>query len=168
VATATVVVLGIVWIPLMKMIADVLYEYLQNVQSLIAPGIAAVFIMGVFSRRTTAAAGMTSLVTGFVLGMFRLLLMIFQGYLNPDGLLYWIVSVNWLHYSVFLFLLCLVLIVVVSRFTRQPTAAQLEGVTYGSATPEQIEETRASWNKWDVIHSGIILGVVVAFYAYFW
>jgi len=152
----------------MKMVADVLYEYLQNVQSLIAPGIAAVFIMGVFSKRTTAAAGMTSLVTGFVLGMFRLLLMIFQESLNPDGILCWIVSVNWLHYSVFLFVLCVVLIAVVSMFTRKPTSEQLEGVTYGSATPEQLEETRESWNKWDVIHSLIIVGVVVAFYAYFW
>jgi SSS family solute:Na+ symporter len=168
VATAVVVVLGIVWIPLMKLIADVLYEYLQNVQSLIAPGIAAVFIMGVFSKRTTAAAGMVGLTTGFVLGMFRLFLMIFENYLDPEGVLYWIVSVNWLHFSVFLFVLCLVLMYITTMFTKKPSEDQIREITFGSATPEQLAETRASWNKWDVIHSGIIVGVVVAFYAYFW
>jgi SSS family solute:Na+ symporter len=152
----------------MKLIADVLYEYLQNVQSLIAPGIAAVFVMGVFSRRVTGAAGLTGMVAGFVLGMFRLLLMIFRTSLDPDGLLSWIVSVNWLHYSIFLFLFCLVVIAVVSMFTKKPGQEQLAGVTYGSATPEQLAETRQSWNHWDVIHSMIILGVIVAFYAYFW
>jgi len=44
-ATAAVVLLGVLWIPVMSMIADVLYEYLQIVQSLIAPAIAAVFMM---------------------------------------------------------------------------------------------------------------------------
>ncbi len=56
-ATVAVVALGILWIPIMQSIADVLYEYLQLVQSLIAPGIAAVFLLGVFSRRITPAAG---------------------------------------------------------------------------------------------------------------
>ena len=43
IATIVVVVLGIVWIPVMQMVSGVLYEYLQLVQALIAPGIAAVF-----------------------------------------------------------------------------------------------------------------------------
>jgi SSS family solute:Na+ symporter len=168
VATATVVGLGIVWIPLMKLIADVLYEYLQNVQSLIAPGIAAVFVMGVFSKRVTGVAGLAGLVVGFVLGMFRLVLMIFKSNLDPNGFLFWIYSINWLHFCLFLFLLCVCVIWVVSVFTRQPSERQLQGLTYGSATPEQLAETRDSWNKWDVFHSLVIVGVVVAFYLYFW
>ena len=46
VATIVVVVLGLVWIPIMRGLGSVLYEYLQNVQSLIAPAIAAVFLLG--------------------------------------------------------------------------------------------------------------------------
>ena len=41
------------------------------------------------------------------------------------------------------------------------------GLTYGGATPEQLKETRDSWDKWDVIHTLIIIGIVVAFYIYF-
>ncbi|MFQ5928982.1 MAG: sodium:solute symporter [Acidobacteriota bacterium] len=167
-ATAAVVVLGIVWIPLMKLIADVLYEYLQIVQSLIAPAIAAVFVMGVFSKRVTGVAGLTGLVVGFAIGMLRLVLMIFQSHLDPEGLLYQIVAINWLHFCIFLFLLTVAIISVVSLFTRKPNEEQIKGLTYGSSTAEQIAETRASWNKWDVFHTSIVVGVVVAFYIYFW
>jgi len=168
VATATVVVLGILWIPVMKFIADVLYEYLQNVQSLIAPAIAAVFIMGVFSKKSTAAAGLAGLVVGFIIGMFRLVLMIFQNRLDPEGFLYAFVDINWLHFCILLFFFCLLLIWVVSQFTERPDEVRIRGLTYGSATPEQLAETRASWNRWDVVHSLIVLGIVFAFYVYFW
>ncbi|MFC1553036.1 sodium:solute symporter [candidate division KSB1 bacterium] len=168
VATAVVVLLGILWIPLIKLVADVLYEYLQNVQSLIAPSIAAVFVMGVFSKRVTPAGGLWGMVVGFIFGMLRLVLMIFQEYLNPDGLLYYIVDINWLHYCIYLFFLSIAVIVGVSIFTKKADDDQIRGLTYGSATPEQIAETRSSWDKWDVIHSGIIIGIVVAFYIYFW
>jgi SSS family solute:Na+ symporter len=168
VATAVVVVLGIIWIPVMKLIADVLYEYLQNVQSLIAPAIAAVFFLGVFSKRITGKAGYIGLVVGFILGMFRLLLMVFQNYLNPDGILFKIVAINWLHFSIFLFLLTIVIMIAVSLVTPKPRKEQIEGLTYGSATPEQKEETRSSYNKWDIIHSVVIISVIVAFYIYFW
>jgi SSS family solute:Na+ symporter len=168
IATAAVVLLGIAWIPLMKSIADVLYEYLQNVQSLIAPGIAAVFLLGVFSKRISGAAGLVGLVGGFSLGMLRLILDVFEESLASDGWLYKIVEVNWLHYCIFLFLFTVVLMVVVSRFTRAPDEGQLEGLTFASSTPEQIAETRASWDHWDVIHTAVIGAVIVAFYVYFW
>ncbi len=167
-ATTAVVLLGIAWIPIMKVIASVLYEYLQNVQSLIAPGIAAVFLLGVFSKRVTPIAGTVGLIAGFALGLARLILMIFDSRLDPDGWLHALVAVNWLHYCEFLFLFTAALIVIVSFFTPKPDEKRIAGLTFGSATPEQIAETRASWNHWDVIHSAIILSVVVAFYVYFW
>ena len=167
-ATAVVVLLGIAWIPVMKSIAGVLYEYLQNVQSVIAPGIAAVFLLGVFSKRITSAGGLTGLISGFALGMFRLVLDVFEESLARDGWLFQIVDVNWLHYCVFLFLFTVALVVIVSFFTRAPSDAQLVGLTFASTTPEQVAETRASWNRWDVVHSAVILGVVVLFYIYFW
>jgi len=167
-ATATVVGLGIVWIPLMRSIARVLYEYLQNVQSLIAPGIAAVFLLGVFSRRVGGAAGVTGLVFGFVLGMFRLVLDVFSERLDPNGWLHAVVAMNWLHYCILLFFSTIAVMVAVSRFTKNPSPDQIRGLTFASATPEQLAETRASWNRWDVLHTAVILSVIVAFYVYFW
>ena len=70
-ATVVIVILGILWIPVMKGIGKVLYEYLQDVQSLLAPGIAAVFLLGILSKRTTPSAGFIGLVVGFILGMLQ-------------------------------------------------------------------------------------------------
>ncbi len=169
VATAVIVVLGVLWIPVMKSMGKVLYAYLQDVQSLLAPGIAAVFLLGVFTKRATAQGAFWGLTTGFVLGMGRLALKVFESSLNPDSLMYQIfVAPNWLHYCIFLFFLSLAVIWGVSMFTPPPSEEQLVGLTYFSATPEQKAETRASWNKWDVVNSAVILGVVVLFYVYFW
>jgi len=168
VATATVVLLGLVWIPVMSLIADYLYRYLQDVQSVIAPSIAVVFILGVFWKRTTPAGGLWGLVIGFILGMFRLVLLIFKGRLSEGTLLYWLADINWLHFCISLFFLSIGIGIVISLFTKKPSEEKIQGLTYGAATPEQIKETRQSWNKWDVIHSLIIVGIIVACYIYFW
>ena len=57
-ATVAVVVAGIAWIPIMQRIGGgQLYGYLQNVQSLLAPAIAAVFMLGIFSKYVVAHLG---------------------------------------------------------------------------------------------------------------
>ncbi|MFP4489633.1 MAG: sodium:solute symporter [Bacteroidales bacterium] len=168
-ATVVVVILGILWIPVMRGLGKVLYAYLQDVQSLLAPGIAAVFLLGIISKRTSPAAGFTGLVTGFVLGMTRLGLKVFEDGLNPDGLLYTVfVAPNWLHYEIALFVLVILVMIVVTMFTEAPAPAQIRGLYLGSQSPEEKAITRASWNKWDVINSAIIITVIIVFYAYFW
>ncbi len=164
IATVTVVVLGIVWIPVMQMVSDVLYEYLQLVQALIAPGIAVVFLLGVFSKRITPAAGMLGLVAGFVLGILRLVLTIFKDSLPADGLLQQLVSMNWLYYCSMLFVVIAALVIIASMFTRPASDAQLQGLTYGSISREQRAEIRASIDRWDVIHTVVIVGITAFIY----
>ena len=168
-ATVVIVILGILWIPVMKGIGKVLYEYLQDVQSLLAPGIAAVFLLGVLSKRTTPAAGFAGLVVGFFLGMLRLGLNIYYGDTVADGFIYnLIVAPNWLHYEIALFAIIIVLMIVVSFFTKAKDATAIQGLYFGSASAEQRAITRASWDKWDVINSIIIIAFIIAFYIYFW
>ncbi|MDX9727954.1 MAG: sodium:solute symporter [Bacteroidales bacterium] len=169
IATVVVVILGILWIPVMKGIGKVLYAYLQDVQSLLAPGIAAAFLLGILSKRTTPAAGLTGLLTGFIIGMLRLGFTIFKGSLDPDGTIYQVfVSTNWLHYEIINFAIVIVTMIVVSYLTPKMDESKIIGLTLGSATPEQKALTRASWNKWDVISSAAIIAVIIVFYAYFW
>ena len=168
-ATAVIVVLGVLWIPVMKNLGNVLYVYLQDVQSLLAPGIAAVFLLGVFWKRASAQGGMWGLIVGFVLGMTRLGLKIFEKTLNHEGMLYEVfVAPNWLHYCIYIFLISIGVIVVVSLLTEPVPEERLVGLTYRSSTPEQRAITRASYNNWDIANSIIILTVIVAFYLYFW
>jgi SSS family solute:Na+ symporter len=169
IATVVVVVLGIAWIPVMKGIGKVLYEYLQDVQSILAPGIAAVFLLGVFWKKATPAAGLAGLATGFALGMTRLSFNVFKDRV-PEGTWYHAIWVkpNWLHYEIALFALCLIVILVVSFFTERAKDEKLVGLTYFSATAEHRAATKSSYSNWDVINSVIIIGVIIAFYVYFW
>ena len=181
VATVSVVLLGLIWIPIMKGLGSVLYEYLQNVQSLIAPAIAAVFLLGVFNRRITPKAGQWGLLIGFLVGMFRLGLMVFDPGSHFDQAanklvtdpslrhgLFTILDYNWLHFCLFLFFLTMAIMVVVSIFTPRAREEQLQGITYFSQTPEQKLETRNSWTSLDVVTSLIVVAVCVAFYIAFW
>lgn len=169
IATVVIVILGILWIPVMKGLGKVLYAYLQDVQSLLAPGIASVFLLGILSKRTTPAAGFTGLVVGFILGMLRLGLKVYYGTETGEGFIYdLIVAPNWLHYEIAIFFIIISLMIVVSFFTERKDPASIEGLYFGSANAEQRAITRASWNKWDVINSAVIIAVIIAFYAYFW
>ena len=169
IATVVIVLLGIVWIPVMKGLGKVLYEYLQDVQSLLAPGIAAVFLLGILSKKTTPSAGFWGLIIGFSLGMLRLGMNIFKGSIPEDSFMYsLILSHNWLHYEIYLFVIVIASMVIISYFTQRKDPNTIVGLTLGSATPEQRAETRASYNYWDMINSAIIITIILIFYAYFW
>jgi len=169
IATVVVVLLGIAWIPVMRGLGKVLYEYLQDVQSLLAPGIAAVFLLGIVSKRTTPAAGIWGLIIGFTLGMTRLGLNIFSGSISEDSLIYLIfLQHNWLHYEIYLFFLVIISMVVISYFTKKKDPSLIQGLTIRSASAEQTAETRLSYNNWDIFNSIVIIVIIVLFYAYFW
>jgi len=60
------------WIPVIKN-AQGLYGYLQAVQGYLAPPIFVVFFLGVFFKRMNAKGALWSMIVGFVLGIFRML-----------------------------------------------------------------------------------------------
>jgi SSS family solute:Na+ symporter len=166
-ATITVVILGILWIPVMSSIADVLYEYLQSVQSLIAPSIAAVFLLGIISNRITPTAGFVGLVAGFVLGMIRLFMLPFKAEVAGSSVA-WIVEMNWLYYCVMLFVICVVIIIGVSFFTKPADEEKLKGLTFPSMGKEQWSEVAAGIDKWDYIHTAGIILITIFIYYRFW
>ena len=173
VATVVIVILGILWIPVMRSVGDVLYLYLQDVQSVLAPGIAAAFLVGILWKRATAQGGMWALISGLAIGLCRLGAKVY--YSNADVLpgsqnifKYLFYDVNWLFFCGWMLVFCLLVAIVVSYCTKAPDPEKIRGLVFGTSTPEQRAATRASWNKWDVIHSCIILGITAAFYYYFW
>ena len=169
IATVVVVVLGILWIPVMKGLGKFLYAYLQDVQAMLAPGIAAVFLLGILSKKITPKAGLIGLLTGFVLGMTRLGFNIFGKGMGHDNIFYSVfLKMNGYNYEVILFFVIITLMIIVSYFTPRADPVAIKGLYIGSASAEQKALTRASWNNWDLLFSGIIICVIIAFYAYFW
>lgn len=171
IATVVIVVLGILWIPVMRSVGDVLYTYLQDVQSVLAPGIAAAFLLGICWKRTSAQGGMWGLISGLIVGLTRLGAKVYYSNVESasDSLFkYLFYDLNWLFFCGWMLLFCCIVVVVVSLMTPAPEEEKIKGLVFGTATAEQKEATRKSWNKWDVIHTIIILGITVAFYWYFW
>ncbi|WP_303037539.1 sodium:solute symporter [uncultured Duncaniella sp.] len=174
IATVVIVILGILWIPVMRSVGDVLYLYLQDVQSVLAPGIAAAFLIGILWKRASAQGGMWALLSGLIIGLTRLGSKVYYSNagVEPgvDGSLFQYVfyDCNWLFFCGWMLVFCLAVGVIVSLFTKAPEPEKIQGLVFGTSTPEQIAATRASWNKWDVVHTMIILGITVAFYIYFW
>ncbi len=169
IATVVVVILGILWIPVMKGLGKFLYAYLQDVQSMLAPGIAAVFLLGILSKRVTPKAGLWGLLIGFVLGMTRLGFNILGKGLQGDGFFYSIfVGMNNYNYEVILFFVVIVLMIIISYFTPRADPAAIKGLYVGSVSAEQKAVIKASYNNWDLFFSGLIIVVIIAFYVYFW
>ena len=171
IATVVIVVLGILWIPIMRSVGNVLYNYLQDVQSVLAPGIAAAFLLGICWKRASAKGGMWGLLSGIIIGLTRLGAKVY--YSNAvDASDNWFKAVfydfNWLFFCGVMLIVCCLVVIVVSMLTEAPDEKKIRGLVFGTSTPEQIEATRKSWNHWDIIHTLIILGFTVAFYIYFW
>lgn len=170
VATVAVVIVGMIWIPIMQSMSKQLYSYLQLVQSLLAPGIAAVFMAGIFSRRVTPKSGFVGLAFGFSFGMIRLLMQALHQSAGIDwpGPVQAFVDINWLYFSFLLFVSTCIVIALVSKFTPSASIEQIAGLTYKSVSAQQTEEERLSYGFWEIFHTCVVAGIVVAVYIYFW
>jgi SSS family solute:Na+ symporter len=170
-ATVVIVILGILWIPIMRSVGNVLYNYLQDVQSVLAPGIAAAFLLGVTWKRASAKGGQWGLLSGIIIGLTRLGAKVYYSNVT-DAADNWFKAVfydfNWLFFCGAMLVICCLVVIVVSLITEAPSKEKIQGLVFGTSTPEQIAATRASWNKWDVIHTIIIISITIAFYIYFW
>ena len=170
-ATVVIVILGILWIPIMRSVGNVLYNYLQDVQSVLAPGIAAAFLLGITWKRATAKGGQWGLLSGIIIGLTRLGAKVYYSNVT-DAADSWFKAVfydfNWLFFCGVMLIVCCLVVIIVSLMTEAPDEKKIQGLVFGTSTPEQIAETRASWNKWDIFHTIVILGFTVAFYIYFW
>jgi len=133
VSTGILVLFGLAWIPIMKLVSAQLYQYLQSVQAYISPPIAAVFLIGILWKRVNSQGAMAALLSGFVLGVLRLVLELNKGSL--DGILLSYASINFLHFAIVLFVICSMILVFVSLMTTPPPESQVAGITFQTATP---------------------------------
>ncbi|MBN1852790.1 MAG: sodium:solute symporter [Pirellulales bacterium] len=180
IVTTIMVIIGLAWVPVIQG-AHGLYDYLQGVQGYLAPPIFVVFFLGVFFKRLNGAGCLAALIVGFVLGVFRLIVDtpvklatsgfdVFAAYKDgyAEGSFLWIVNnIYFQYYSLFIFLVCVVVMVAVSYVTRSPDHYRITGLTYGTITDEHRRESRSSWTTRDVLASCLVLVLIIAAYLYF-
>jgi SSS family solute:Na+ symporter len=57
--------------------------------------------------------------------------------------------------------------VVVSLLTPKPNEDHIKGLTFATTVAEDKAASRASWNKWDVILSLIVVAIIISIFTYF-
>lgn len=142
IATGVMVLLGLLWVPFIHLISSQLYIYLQSVQAYISPPIAACFVLGILWPRLNGAGAITSLLTGFVLGAVRFIMELKEraagGHYFTSSAVSWIVNMNFLHYAIFMFVICSGVLIAVSLATPAPDRKKLAGLTF-STVEEKVD-----------------------------
>ncbi|HIX55533.1 MAG TPA: sodium:solute symporter [Candidatus Sphingobacterium stercoripullorum] len=170
-ATVVMIVIGLLWIPVIRG-GKGLYDYLQGIQSYLAPPIAVVFFAGIFHKRLNAKGCLAALYVGFLLGIFRLAvdtpIKLIDDFSYTEGSFLWIINnMFFQYYSMVIFIISLIVMFVVSYMSEQPSYEQIKGLTFGTVSAEDKAATRRSWNKWDVITSSLVILIIIAIYVYF-
>jgi SSS family solute:Na+ symporter len=171
VATAVMVVIGLLWIPVIQG-GKGLYDYLQGIQAYLAPPIFVVFFFGIFMKRLNAKGCMATLIVGFAMGLFRLIVdtpvKLSEGFSYEEGSFLWIINnMFFQYYSLLITIVCIIVMLAVSYTSPAPDYAKISGLTMATRTEEDKRETRASWTKTDVLLSALVLILILAAYIYF-
>ncbi len=164
-STAVLIGFGLLWIPLMQLISGQLYQYLQSVQAYISPPIAAVFLVGVFWQRVNATGAIAALLTGFVLGMGRLVMELNKARL--DGFLFAYADINFLHFAILLFVICVAVLVGVSLVTPPPPAVKVAGLTYETPAQPEVSVHGRDWRRTDLVLMLLLIACVGGLWLYF-
>jgi SSS family solute:Na+ symporter len=148
IATAIMVIMGIIWIPIMDLIGGgVLYQYLQSVQSYIAPPVAAIFL------------------SGLLVATLRICSEIFKDSLS--GIMYQFATINFSHMAIFMFLFSISICIVTSFLTTPKSEISLQGLTFSTITDEQKKSAKNSYTKGDVFFSVLLIAIVIMILTYF-
>jgi SSS family solute:Na+ symporter len=180
-ATGVMVVLGLLWVPFIHLISSQLYIYLQSVQAYISPPIAACFILGILWPRLNGAGALSSLLAGFGLGAFRFVMELRErsslGHHLTSGTAAWLVHMNFLHYAIFMFVVCSAVLIAVSLATKAPDCQKLVGLTFATVSQKLKVHPAGSLNRLsdespfehrlNVIFSVVLALSVVGLWIYF-
>ena len=169
-ATSIIVFFGLLWIPIMYRVADGgIYQYLQSVQGYLAPPIASVFLLGLFYKRINSVGAIAGLISGFTLGMAKLIIQVNFSSIDNSKLSSpkWLASIgdfSFLYATGALFLISSIIIILFSFLTKAQSDKSIHGLTYGSIDKDEIS---GSVEPIDRYLTAITLILVLGLYIYF-
>jgi SSS family solute:Na+ symporter len=95
-----------------------------------------------------------------------------------SGLMEWLVKMNFLHYAIFMFVVCSIVLVAVSLSTEAPDRKRLAGLTFATVD-DKIETTvvdtrqrkpsheTAAEHRVNIVFSVLLLATVIGLWIYF-
>ena len=168
VATLVMVVLALLWLPMIGRISNKLWIYLQSVQAYVSPPIAAVFLLGIAWKRINAQGALASLLVGFVLGAARFILEVAYAGQPLDGFLKFYVGMNFLHFAVLMFVICVGVLLAVSLVTPAPTKDKVADLTFETSVGDVTSDEVSGWSaKLPAAAALVLVVVVISLWVYF-
>ncbi|CEL91820.1 unnamed protein product [Vitrella brassicaformis CCMP3155] len=133
-ATVVMGLIGVVWIPLMRLLSSNMYVAVQTIAGLTASPICALFVVGIFFPRANEIGAMGGLIIGQALGIVRLLLRLSACQLVHERLTCRLggvfVKSNFLVFAAFNFVGSAALILLMSYLGPPPRRDQLVNLTW--------------------------------------
>ncbi|XP_060944690.1 sodium/myo-inositol cotransporter isoform X3 [Limanda limanda] len=127
------VVISIAWVPvIIEMQGGQTYLYIQEVAGYLTPPIAALFLLGVFWKRCNETGAFCGGMTGFTLGITRLILAFIYRQPRcdqPDNRPAFIIHVHYMYFAAGLFWISGLVTVVVSLCTAPPDEERVRNTT---------------------------------------
>eukprot|EP00315_Gephyrocapsa_oceanica_P007475 CAMPEP_0185286224 /NCGR_PEP_ID=MMETSP1363-20130426/2142_1 /TAXON_ID=38817 /ORGANISM="Gephyrocapsa oceanica, Strain RCC1303" /LENGTH=641 /DNA_ID=CAMNT_0027882023 /DNA_START=25 /DNA_END=1947 /DNA_ORIENTATION=+ len=119
------------WLPVITLLSDQVFIYIQSVSMYLAPPIVTVYFGGVLWRRATAEAATATFCLGYALGVGRLVgeIICKLSPPRPASLPALLFLSNYLYAGFVIFLLCVATLVLASLASPCPPPSQLDGLT---------------------------------------
>jgi SSS family solute:Na+ symporter len=121
ISTVFFMIIAVLWAPQISKFNSFM-DYMQGVLALISPPVVAVFLLGLFSKRTTSAGAFTGLITGMLLGVFVVIAETLQTQ--------WVIDIPFLFKAPIIFSICFVVTVFVSMMTEKPHVSKIENIVW--------------------------------------
>jgi SSS family solute:Na+ symporter len=119
----------------------------------------------------------SSLLTGFVLGATRFVFEVLDKTRHYDsGAIRWLVDMNFLHYAIFMFLICTAVLIGVSYLYPAPALKKIAGLTFATVdekidtagvTVAHLARETPTERKMNIAFTGILLALVFGLWIYF-
>src|SRR5580700_9425579 len=177
IATGGMVLLGLLWVPFIHVLSAQLWVYLQSVQAYISPPIAVCFIFGILWTRINGQGAISSLLLGFALGTVRFIMEVLdktQHYESP--LVRRLIDINFLHYSIVMFIVCALVLIGVSMLFPAPDRKKIAGLTFATVdekldtidvkTAHLARETRTE-HRVNLAFTYVLIATVLCLWIYF-
>jgi SSS family solute:Na+ symporter len=177
IATGGMVALGLLWVPFIHVLSAQLWVYLQSVQAYISPPIAVCFIFGILWPRLNGQGAISSLLVGFVLGAVRFVMEVLDKTAHyQSSALRGLIDINFLHYSIVMFVICAFVIIGVSMMFPAPERRKIAGLTFATVddkldtvdvkTAHLARETRTE-HRVNLAFTYVLLATVLGLWIYF-
>lgn len=176
ITTIFMVMLGILWIPLLRVMDNMLFITLQQIQAYLSPPVVAVFLIGMISSKVNSRGAFYALVIGESIGILRLL---YDYFYHASGMgipiLQTLFGLNFLHFAAVLLLISAGVLFVFSLASYPVEMFENNRMVFSRYLSRVYSVHGHRFQAFAIIHSGkysfwlsvLLIGTLLVFWGFF-